>query len=285
MNDTREQLERSIDRFLGSWTGWSVSIKVLREAIIGWLDRQAAITERETNKTCNKSVENVTDSRAQLEADLRKEIREYAGEFYEGEDILFALILAMFDRQAAITERECAWRWQHIAEDRDRAEMERDKLQAKLDYLEGHGVEIVDAVAGGYEVYNEWYRKAQELEGAVEMYRRIRAQQSDAADNLSRQLDELLDEASLERAKCSILQTQVRKLTAERDEWKTKCETREFAYKQADAERKRYSEQIDELQAKLDKARNEREMYRECFGKSVDKADEIRAIMAGMGMK
>ena len=47
MNDTREQLERSIDRFLGSWTGWSVSIKVLREAIIGWLDRQAAITERE----------------------------------------------------------------------------------------------------------------------------------------------------------------------------------------------------------------------------------------------
>lgn len=51
MNDTREQLERSIDRFLGSWTGWSVSIKVLREAIIGWLDRQAAITERECANT------------------------------------------------------------------------------------------------------------------------------------------------------------------------------------------------------------------------------------------
>ena len=79
--------------------------------------------------------------------------------------------------------------------------MERDKLQAKLDYLEGHGVEIADAVAGGYEVYNEWYCKA------------------------------------------------------------------------------------DELQAKLDKARNEREMYRECFGKSVDKADEIRAIMASMELR
>lgn len=107
MNDTREQLERSIDRFLGSWTGWSVSIKVLREAIIGWLDRQAAITEREC-----------------------------------------------IDKRVA-----------------------------------------------------------------------------DQIGNM----------------------------------WK--------------------SQKIAELQAKLDKARNEREMYRECFGKSVDKADEIRAIMAGMGMK
>lgn len=142
MNDTREQLERSIDRFLGSWTGWSVSIKVLREAIIGWLDRQAAITEREC---------------------IDKRIADQIGNMWESRKIA--------------------------------------ELQAKLNYLEGHGVEIVDAVAGGYEVYNEWHRKA------------------------------------------------------------------------------------DELQAKLDKARNEREMYRECFGKSVDKADEIRAIMAGMGMK
>ena len=107
MNDTREQLERSIDRFLGSWTGWSVSIKVLREAIIGWLDRQAAITEREC-----------------------------------------------IDKRVA-----------------------------------------------------------------------------DQIGNM----------------------------------WK--------------------SQKIAELQAELDKTRNEREMYRECFGKSVDKADEIRAIMAGMGMK
>ena len=43
--------------------------------------------------------------------------------------------------------------------------------------------------------------------------------------------------------------------------------------------------ECDRLRGELDKARNEREMYRECFGKSVDKADEIRAIMAGMGMK
>ena len=58
-----------------------------------------------------------------------------------------------------------------------------------------------------------------------------------------------------------------------------------FLERQAAITEREYMGRIAELQAELDKARNEREMYRECFGKSVDKADEIRAIMAGMGMK
>jgi len=139
---------------------------------------------------------------------------EYAGEFHEGEEILYALITAMFDRQAAITEAEGFKKALSLLEGRDSHIAE---LQAKMDYLEGHGVEIVDAVAGGYEVYNEWYRKAQELEEAMAIDSRIRAQQSDAIDNLAKQRDELLAQVEqLEKDKRIGWECEC-KLQAERD--------------------------------------------------------------------
>lgn len=45
--DSREQLELDIDWCLGSYTAVSVNVQRLRQEIIKWLDRQAAITERE----------------------------------------------------------------------------------------------------------------------------------------------------------------------------------------------------------------------------------------------
>ena len=42
-----------------------------------------------------------------------------------------------------------------------------EELEAKLAYLEGHGIEIVDAVAGGYEIYDENLRKADKLSELV----------------------------------------------------------------------------------------------------------------------
>ena len=83
------------------------------------------------------------DSREKLEADLRREIREYAGEFYEGEEVLFALILAMFDRQAAITRATESHGWRMAAsgpiyeyrQERDLLRAELDEVKAERDAL------------------------------------------------------------------------------------------------------------------------------------------------------
>lgn len=42
--DSREQLERDIDVWLDSWTGASVPVSEIKQAVGQWLDRQAAIT-------------------------------------------------------------------------------------------------------------------------------------------------------------------------------------------------------------------------------------------------
>ena len=87
--------------------------------------------EHETDNTGNKSGENVTDSRTQIVADINAWLSGNVGISVWLTDVV-EQVRGWLDRQAAITERECAWRWQQIAEARDRAEMERDALAADL---------------------------------------------------------------------------------------------------------------------------------------------------------
>lgn len=98
--DTREKLEADVLAYL---TPYEIDARLLGETIIGWLNRQAAITEQEVR--------------------ARERYGEKAN--YYGA----------------------------LAED----------LACKLDILKDHGVEIVDAVGGGYEVYNQEKKRADEL--------------------------------------------------------------------------------------------------------------------------
>ena len=81
--------------------------------------------------TCNNSGENVTDSRFKLETDIHRWLTSHVAVSVYAKDVE-AEVYGWLDRQAAITEQECAWRWQQIAEARDRAEIERDALAADL---------------------------------------------------------------------------------------------------------------------------------------------------------
>ena len=45
------------------------------------------------------------------------------------------------------------------------------ELQAKLDYLKAHGITISEPFCGGYEVYNEWKHKADELAAERDYWR------------------------------------------------------------------------------------------------------------------
>lgn len=69
------------------------------------------------------------DSREKIEADIYEYFTPMNHRIYNKR------LHGWLDRQAAITERECARKWQHIAEDRDRAEMERDELRRQVSEL------------------------------------------------------------------------------------------------------------------------------------------------------
>lgn len=69
----------------------------------------------------------------------------------------------------------------------------------------------------------------------------------------------------------------IKKLTAERDELKELNEYHALQYELA-------SEDADRLQAQVDRLTDERERYREKFGKCLDYADAIHALMDDEGM-
>lgn len=82
--DSREQLERDIDTWLDRWIAWSIPKDKLWLEIIGWLDRQAAITRAECDKpnweyceTCDltRKVDNLAHDLRESER-LREEMRE-----------------------------------------------------------------------------------------------------------------------------------------------------------------------------------------------------------------
>ena len=55
----------------------------------------------------------------------------------------------------------------------DEMEAENERLKRKLEILKAHGVEIVDAVADGFEVYSEDYRRADALKGENKKLREL----------------------------------------------------------------------------------------------------------------
>lgn len=104
----------------------------------------------------------------------------------------------VFGRLADMVERDYARR------DAVNAEIakliaERDDLQRKLEILKAHGVEIVDAVAGGFEVYNEavrerdeWKAKAEAKSAKDDAHSKA---QSKTEPNLTEQSEPLSDES------------------------------------------------------------------------------------------
>lgn len=105
-----------------------------------------------------------SDSREKLEADVQKWCGMYA---YQVD-----MVIVWLNRQAAITRREIYGREQY-GEKMAHLNEVIDDLQGKLDYLEAHGITIVDAVAGGFEIYDENKRKADELQAQVDSLRDI----------------------------------------------------------------------------------------------------------------
>ena len=55
----------------------------------------------------------------------------------------------------------------------DELRTENERLKRKLEILKAHGVEIVDAIAGGFEIYDEEHRRADALEGENARYREL----------------------------------------------------------------------------------------------------------------
>lgn len=55
----------------------------------------------------------------------------------------------------------------------DQLKTENKRLKRKLEILKAHGVEIVDAVSGGFEVYSEDYKRADALKGENARYREL----------------------------------------------------------------------------------------------------------------
>ena len=290
--DSRTQLVADIQAWLESNVGFSVWLTDLMEQVHGWLDRQAAIIERECANTRVNFAERV--------------------EF-----------VSRIDELKANRRRQ--------AETIRRLSNENDELKSKLDYLEGHGVEIVDAVAGGYEVYNEWYRKAQELEEAMAMDSRIRAQQSNCIDNLAKRRDELESQVEkLERVnrygwecECKLqserdaLADDLAECMEERDYWKQEVQhCMDAAYPPSHAPERPYDPRVmaypdregcttpstlvsamidglrddvrDTVMPIIEESANAKadcERWREACGSMMDVAHEIERIMAEMELR
>lgn len=74
----------------------------------------------------------------------------------------FVKVMEFINRQAAITERECTKKWQHIAEDRDRAEMERDDLKAERDEWKAKAEQASESYLDAKSDRDKWKAKAAE---------------------------------------------------------------------------------------------------------------------------
>ena len=175
------------------------------------------------------------DSREQLEAD----IEEWAS-IMDLEDQI-DMIHGWLNRRAKIMERKMVEMNQRYF---DCVEQEKKiaELTRKMEILKAHGVEIVDAVAGGYEVYNEKIREVSELQEKV--------------GKLTAERDKLQEQLRIGwECEC--------KLQAERDDWKEHSRTIEYRCK---------------------KAETDCEIYRKKFGKCIDYADAIHALMDDEGM-
>lgn len=84
--DSREQLERDIDAWLDSMTGWSIQARTIKQDIIVWLDRQEAITTRQLSdrqimqecKDWERWCKDAERKCSELQAELEKQTTDYA---------------------------------------------------------------------------------------------------------------------------------------------------------------------------------------------------------------
>ena len=303
MADSREKLEADVVR----------RFPVLYEVVMPFLDRQAAITEREhpgltisddeslinwrgENYLLQSRVLNAERERDEFSLKLEHEM-ELNRDNRNALDLeRIAELQATVDKlEAELSEtKENAERQRLLISELEMLHVgmkaQRDALQQKVDELE-----LRERCAQDYD-----YRQAAEMwEQAFEDKCAELILLQEKVDELTAQRDEAVraydahieahdlwhepEDITYTRNRFSVLEQakneRIEKLTAERDEWKTKCETREFAYKQADAERKRYSEQIDELFAERDELKAE---LRECDEQRLEYRDQRDHLQANV---
>lgn len=139
--DSREQLEADIEEWASI-----MDLEDQIDMIHGWLNRRAAILEREMVKFNRRYFDCVEQDKkiAELQAKV-DELTQVA----ESKRLSFADRIRFVDRIDELTA-------------------ERDELKAKLNYLKAHGVTISEPFCGGYEVYNEAIRERDELQVKVD---------------------------------------------------------------------------------------------------------------------
>lgn len=158
-----------------------------------WMECQpvTGAPERVTNEG-----EMLHDTRKKLESDVRK----FAQVYYADHLLVYDKVMALLDRQAAITEQECAWRWQQIAEDRDRAEMERDELAQRIQTLEREIATLKEHRAANVEKLHELTDECAELRkyrdewnGLAEKYRADSIAAQEETERYRAKLGDVLD--------------------------------------------------------------------------------------------
>ena len=139
--------------------------------------------EHETDNTCNKSGENVTDSRFKLETDIHRWLTSHVAVSVYAKDVE-AEVYGWLDRQAAITEREY---------------MERSgisELQARVDELR----EAFDEVCKSANVPTDWKPifSAGAVTGTIEGTQKL-------LKELTAERDALADERERWRGTCGMM--------------------------------------------------------------------------------
>lgn len=182
---------------------WLFSLPL--EEQIAWLNAEHvdSLSESESGQRAQESAPE-SDTREKLEADMR----EYFSHWMGGTSRTQAAIIGWLDRQAAITEEKTRYKW----------------------------------VTASAEEIAAWRSKAEKMK------------------------------------------EQVYELTAERDKLQELNEYHALQYELASEDCDRLQAQVDKLTADLNKEIYERERYRSKFGKCIDYADAIHALMDDEGM-
>ena len=236
--ETREQLEAEIDHWLGSWTAFSVPIRTIREAVLGWLDRQAAITSSECIDTRVNFAERIRlyqngykDGSRIGSVRLQSELDEYE---YKMDALLGRLTNGKWSKTRAYDldfMESCVDEEYEMINDGelDALREENSKLKAENDALlaaHADDVERLDAMGEG-ELLKQVDELRAELAKRDKGIERLKARR----DELQEEVDELKAELAIANVKlegkpdCELcdrttLLTEVESLTAERDRYR-----------------------------------------------------------------
>lgn len=214
LSDTREQLEEDVKEWCATYPTWNHANE-FREHVFEWLDRQAAITRRETRQNWQDAPNVLDRSNLQTIAELTAELETYRKYADQGKcdncgtaengdtreqlerclrgllglrvdeepdpttSGIYYNIIGLLDRQAAITERECCEKWP------GRANV--DKLERRLKLAE----EQRDRESAGC---REYIHKLAELTDEVDNLRKRNDNQADTIRRLRAEFDAALDD-------------------------------------------------------------------------------------------